>query len=144
MVEPAANELLRELLAAQGAGDDDRLAALVTDDFTYNEFGTQRLDRDKDEWLTIWREWRRVLPDVKGTVNSMFVGGDHAAADTVWDGTFEGTLESSLGDIPPTGRRVENWPVAFLVKARGGQLSEINLYFDLMTLLEQMEVKVKV
>ncbi len=144
MPEPAANDLLRELLAAQGAGDNDLLAALVTEDFVYNEFGTQRLDRDRDEWLKIWQEWRRVLPDVKGTIQSMFVGGDHAAAETIWSGTFEGTLESSVGAIAPTGRKVENWPIVFLVKAREGKLSQVNLYFDLMTLLEQMEVTVKV
>ncbi len=144
MPEPSANDLLRELLAAQGTGNNDLLAALVSEDFVYNEYGTQRLDQNKDEWLNIWQEWRRVLPDVKGTIESMFVGGDHAAAETTWSGTFEGVLESSVGSIPPTGRKVENWPIVFLVTARGGKLNKINLYFDLMTLLEQMEVTVKV
>ena len=46
-------DLLREQIDAYGAGDIDRLAATVTNDIIYDEFGTGRRVEGRHEWLNI-------------------------------------------------------------------------------------------
>ena len=130
--------LLQEQIDAQGAGDDNRLEATVTDDFVYNEFGTQRRVQGRQEWLNIWQEWRRVFPDVKGTIQNIIVSGNQVSAETTWDGTFQGDLASPGGTIPANGNRMEQFPVAFVATVEGGKLKEEHLYFDLQSLLQQL------
>ena len=80
--------LIREQIDAQGARDDNRLGATVTDDYVYNEFGTQRLVQGRQAWVEIWQGWRQAFPDVKGTVQNIFVSGNQALAETTWNGTL--------------------------------------------------------
>ena len=131
-------DLLREQIDAQGAGDDNRLGATVTDDLIYNELGTQRRVEGRQEFLNIWEEWRRVFPDVKGTIQNIIVSGNQVSAETTWDGTFQGDLASPGGTIPANGNRMEQFPVAFVATVEGGKLKEEHLYFDLQSLLQQL------
>jgi steroid delta-isomerase-like uncharacterized protein len=132
--------LIREQINAQGARNDadNRLGATVTNDYIYNEFCTQRRVQGREAWLGIWREWRRVFPDVKGTVQNVFVSGNKAVVETTWDGTCRGDLVTPGGTIPATGKRMERFPVAFVYTVERGKLKESNAYFDLMTLLQQI------
>ena len=131
-------DLLREQIDAQGAGDNDRLVATVTDDIIYNEFATGRRVEGRQEFLNIWEEWRRVFPDVKGTIQNIIVSGNQVSAETTWDGTFQGDLASPGGTIPANGNRMEQFPVAFVATVEGGKLKEEHLYFDLQSLLQQL------
>ncbi len=130
--------LLQEQLDAQGAGDNDRLVATVTDDIIYNEFATGRCVEGRQEFLNIWEEWRRVFPDVKGTIQNIIVSGNQVSAETTWDGTFQGDLASPGGTIPANGNRMEQFPVAIVATVEGGKLKEETLYFDLQSLLQQL------
>ena len=40
--------------------------------------------------------------------------------------------------MPATGRRLERFPVAFVYVVEGGQFKEVHLYFDLLSLLQQI------
>ena len=130
--------LLREQIDAYGAGDNDRLAATVTDDIIYNELGTGRRVEGRQEWLNIWEEWRRVFPDIKGTIQNIIVSGNHVSAETTWDGTFQGDLASPGGTIPANGNRMEQFHVAFFATVEEGKIKEESLYFDLQSLLQQL------
>jgi len=131
-------DLLREQIDAYGAGDIDRLAATVTDDIIYNELGTGRRVEGRHEWLNIWEEWRRVFPDIKGTIQSIIVSGNQVSAETTWDGNFQGDLASPGGTIPANGKRMEQFPVAFFATVEQGKIKEESLYFDLQSLLQQL------
>ena len=138
MADQDVIDLLREQLDAQGAGDDTRLGATVTDDFIYNEIGTQRRVEGRQEWLNIWEEWRLVFPDVKGNIQNIIVSGNQLSAEVTFDGTFQGDLASPGGTIPANGNRMEQFPVAFVATVEGGKLKEERLYFDLQSLLQQL------
>ena len=133
-------DLLREQIDAYGAGDIDRLAATVTDDIIYNELGTGRRVEGRQEWLNIWEEWRRVFPDIKGTIQSIIVSGNQVSAETTWDGTFQGDLASPGGTIPANGNRMEQFHVAFFATVEEGKIKEESLYFDLQSMLQQLGV----
>ncbi len=130
--------LIREQIDAQGAHDDNRLGATVTDDYIYNEIGTQRRVQGREAWLEICQGCGQAYPDVKGTVQNVFVSGNQAAAETTWDGTLQGDLAAPGGTISATGKRMQQWPVAFVYTVEGGKLKEANVYFDLATLLQQI------
>ena len=130
--------LIREQIDAQGARDDNRLGATVTDDYIYNEFGTQRRVQGREEWVEIWQGWRQAFPDVKGTVQNVFVSGNQAVAETTWDGTLQGDFAGPGGTISANGKRMQQLPVAFVYTVEGGKLKEANVYFDLTTLLQQI------
>ena len=130
--------LLREQIDAYGAGDNDRLVATVTDDIIYNELGTGRRVEGRQEWLNIWEEWRRVFPDIKGTIQNIIVSGNQVSAETTWDGTFQGDLASPGGTIPANGNRMEQFHVAFFVTVEEGKIKEESLYFDFQSLLQQL------
>jgi len=138
MTEQDTIKLAQEMLDAHNAHDNSRLGATVTDDFLYDEFGTQRSVRGRQAWLDIWQGWRQTFPDVKGAITNIFVSGNQALAETVWDGTFQGDLATPGGTIPATGRRMEQFPVAIVYVVEGEKFKEVNLYFDLMSLLQQI------
>jgi steroid delta-isomerase-like uncharacterized protein len=138
MTEQDTIKLAQEMLDAHNAHDNSRLGATVTDDFIYHEFGTQRSVRGRQAWLDIWQGWRQTFPDVKGAITNIFVSGNQALAETVWDGTFQGALTTPGGTIPATGRRMEQFPVAFVYVVEGEKFKEVHLYFDLMSFLQQV------
>ncbi len=138
MAEQDIINLIREQIDAQGAGDDNRFGATVTDDFIYNELGTQRRVQGRQEVIEIARAWRQIFPDVKGTVQNIFVSGNQAVAETTWDGTFQGNMVTPGGTIPATGRRMQDFPIAFVFTAEGDRLKEARVYFDMMSLLQQI------
>jgi len=110
----------------------------VTDDFRYHEFGTQRRVQGRQAWLDIWQGWRHTFPDVKGAITTIFVSGNQALAETVWEGTFQGDLATPGGTLPATGKRLEQFPVAFVYVVEGNKFQEVHLYFDLLSLLQQI------
>jgi steroid delta-isomerase-like uncharacterized protein len=138
MTEQDIIKLAQEMIDAHMAHDNGRLGATVTDDFIYHEFGTQRNVRGRQAWLDIWQGWRQTFPDVKGAITHIFVSGNQALAETVWEGTFQGALATPGGPLPATGKRLEQFPVAFVYVVEGEKFKEVHLYFDLMSLLQQI------
>jgi len=138
MTEQDIIKLAQEMIDAHMAHDNDRLGATVTDDFIYHEFGTQRSVRGRQAVLDIWQGWRQAFPDVKGAITTIFVSGNQALAETVWEGTFQGALITPGGTIPGTGKRLEQFPVAFVYTVEGDKFKEVHNYFDLISLLQQI------
>ncbi len=130
--------LIREQIDAQGAGDDNRLGATVTDDYVYNEFGSQRRVQGRQAWVELWQGWRQAFPDVKGTVQNVFVSGNQALAEVTWDGTLQGDFGGPGGTISANGKRMQELRVAFVYTAEGAKLKEVNVYFEIAGLIQQI------
>ncbi len=130
--------LIREQIDAQGARDDNRLGATVTDDYIYNEIGTQRRVQGREAWVEMWQGWRQAFPDVKGTVQNVFVSGNQAVAEITWDGTLRGDFVGPGGTISANGKHMQQFPTAFVYTAEGAKLKEVNVYFDIAALVQQI------
>ncbi len=130
--------LVREQIDAQNAQDDNRLGATVTDDYVYNEFGTQRRVQGRQAWVELWQGWRQAFPDVKGTIQNVFVSGNQAVAEVTWDGTLQGDFVGPGGTISANGKRMQDLRVAFVYTAEGAKLKEVNVYFDIAALIQQI------
>jgi steroid delta-isomerase-like uncharacterized protein len=129
-----------EGIEAWNAGDRDRLRASVTDDVTLHEAATgRRLAGEPDVTGNNWA-WKETFPDGQGEIGTVIEAGDRAVIEVVWRGTHSGPLRTPDGaTIPPTGRRIEV-PGCMVFRVRDGKVAAMSHYFDLMTLMTQLEV----
>jgi hypothetical protein len=59
------------------------MGATLADDVAYNELGTQRRIQGRQALINLQQEWRQVFPDVKGTLQNIFVSGNQALAEMI-------------------------------------------------------------
>ncbi len=64
--------------------------------------------------------------------------GNQAVAETTWDGTLQGDFAGPGGTISANGKRMQELRVAFVYTAEGAKLKEVNVYFDIAALIQQI------
>ena len=130
--------VVRENLDAFNAGDWDRMRETITPGSVYMEAATGRRVEGTDAIIEINEGWKAAFPDAQGTVNSEFACGDRAVMEVTWRGTHSGPLELPTGGaIPSSGRPIEV-PAVQVCRIEDGKLAEVNHYFDMLGLLEQI------
>jgi predicted ester cyclase len=77
------------------------------------------------------------LPDAKITSDHQVASGDEVVTEGRLIGTHTGTFRSPQREIPASGNRVE-LPYVSLKWIRDGKLAVEHLYFDQLTLLQQI------
>ena len=135
MADQDIMKLEKEWLHAQSTGDYTRMEATLADDVIYHEIGTQRRIQGRQALINLQQEWRQTIPDVKGTIQNIFVSGNQALAEMTWEGTFRGDMATPRGTIPAKGRRMDQLFTAFVYSVEGGKIKEIRHYFDIVSLL---------
>ena len=134
--------IAREQVDAFNTGDWERLQAGLAADARYHEFATQREVEGPEKIVELFKGWKTAFPDAAGTVTSAVGSGNMAALEVTWKGTHTGPLETAEGTIPASGKRQET-PAAIVFTFEGGKIKEDRQYFDLMTLLKQIDAQPK-
>ena len=135
----SAEDLARENIESYNAGDFDRLRSLLADDFYEEELGTQRRIDGADARVAAAQAWKRAFPDERGTITGMTTGGNTVAIEVTWEGTQSGPIATPDGqELPPSNKRVTLKAVE-VIDVEDGKLKALRHYFDLMTLLQQIE-----
>jgi steroid delta-isomerase-like uncharacterized protein len=130
--------VVRENLEAFNAGDWDRMRETITPGSVYVESATGRRVEGADAIIEVNEGWKAAFPDAQGTVDAEFACGDRAVMEVTWRGTHDGPLGLPTGGaIPPSGRKIEV-PAAQVCRIEDGRLAEVNHYFDMLSLLEQI------
>ena len=111
--------LAKEGIEAFNAGDWERFKAPLSSDAVYEELATQRKVQGPDQIVEASTGWKVVL-------------------EITWQGTQTGDLVSPMGTIPASHKRVTPQAVQ-LVRFKGDEVAETRHFFDLMTLLEQID-----
>jgi steroid delta-isomerase-like uncharacterized protein len=96
------------------------------------ELGPEGGRRSIQRWLT-------AFPDMKLEVVNVIGGEDAAAVEIKFTGTNTGPLASPLGELPATGKRVEEQGCVVFKFQRGKVISERD-YFDYATLAAQLGI----
>ncbi len=117
----------------------DKVKTLVTPNFVYDEVATRRRVEGVDKCIEIWKGWAQAFPDSQGTFSSAFVSGDTVVLELVWQGTHKGDLQTPVGTIPATGKRIEI-RACTLFEISGDRATMQRHYFDMATLMEQLGV----
>lgn len=83
--------------------------------------------------------WRTAFPDFAETVDEVYMDGDRVITVSTMTGTHDGVLQSRLGPIAPTGRRV-SWSRIAVRRLDGGRFADGFFEEDEVGLLEQLGV----
>jgi steroid delta-isomerase-like uncharacterized protein len=77
------------------------------------------------------------FPDAKHTITNLFQDGDKMALEGIMKATHTGPLAAPTGEVPPTGRAFTA-PFSAIFRLRDGRVSEVNVYFDQLSMLAQL------
>jgi steroid delta-isomerase-like uncharacterized protein len=141
--------LVRRWAAAVNAHDVDRIAdvfgseALILDlpqlplRTETGEKGQHQLGkfvRGSDRVARYYGEWFAAIPDFQVIPTGLIAAGDQAAVEF----TLQGTHTGPFLDVPARGNRIGLRAVAML-QLMQGKIHEQRLYYDLATLMRQMD-----
>lgn len=127
-------KLMEECVAAWSAHDMARVAALFTDDCTYEDVATGEVNRGHEELIQFGEGIFAAAPDVTYRIESAIAVGDRGFAEWVMAGTHTGELS---GFPPPNGGRFRVRG-ASAYQVRDDRLSRCSDYWDVATFLRQV------
>jgi steroid delta-isomerase-like uncharacterized protein len=81
--------------------------------------------------------WADGFPDGTITVDRVIESGDHVVVEYTGRGTHAGTLVTSMGDIPATGRSL-TLQFCDVIEFRNGKLQNQMTYFDSGSMMAQL------
>jgi predicted ester cyclase len=81
--------------------------------------------------------WLKGFPDAKITVRNQVVDGSWLVQEFTLQGTHTAPLNTPMGLIPPTGKRVDSRGVS-VGRYENGQIIEVRLYFDQNEVMSQL------
>ncbi len=84
-------------------------------------------------------KWRSAFPDGKCEVTNQVVSENYIVTEFNGVGTNDGNLDTPMGTLPPTGRKV-NIPFVEIMKIKNGKIEDYKLYFDIATMMQQLGI----
>ena len=115
-------ETVRRFHESWDMRDPERGAAVIAEDCDFD-----------------YHRWREAFPDGLCKVENVIVSqcGEWATVEFRNTGTHTGTLRSSLGDFPPTGKRAEV-RYCSVMRVKDGMVVEGRDYYDSATIARQL------
>lgn len=83
--------------------------------------------------------WSTAFPDSTIETVNLFATDDQAITEFVGHGTNTGPLQSPMGEITPTGRKM-NMPFCQVFHMSSGKIDSIHTYYDAMSLMQQLGI----
>ena len=81
--------------------------------------------------------WANAFPDGAITIDRLVASGDHVVVEFTGRGTHTGTLVTSMGEIPATGRSV-TLQLCDVAEFKDGKVQSQRTYFDTGSLMTQL------
>ena len=81
--------------------------------------------------------WADGFPDGSVSIDRVIESGDHVVVEFTGRGTHTGTLATSMGEIPATGRSV-TLQLCDVMEFRNGKIQSQRTYFDTGSLVAQL------
>jgi predicted ester cyclase len=117
--------------------DFDAMIAMGGGTVDYTDVALGQRITDPVDFRAAMQGWVDGFSDLRGTVTSAARDGDLLAYEVRFDGTHDGTLESQVGALPASGRRVST-RTAFFARFDGDRVAEVRNYGDTLSLLSQI------
>jgi steroid delta-isomerase-like uncharacterized protein len=131
-----AKDTAAKFVQAFNAHDESAIRALHAPNIKFEAPGGIRLE-GSDAVTGYTNMWLKGFPDAKITVRSQVVDGPWVVQEFTLQGTHTAPLNTPMGLIPPTGKRVENRAVS-VGRYENGQIVEARLYFDQNEVMSQL------
>lgn len=129
--------LARRLYEAWNERNFDELAAAAAPDGTITIVGPGDTFRGPEGSRQFGEMWAGGFPDGAVTVDRVIASGDHVIVEYTGRGTHTGTLATSMGDIPATGRSM-TLELCDVVEFKDGKVQSQRTYFDTGSMMAQL------
>jgi steroid delta-isomerase-like uncharacterized protein len=112
------------------------LAAFAADS-TCTDVPSRRTLPGSDGYKQLLLFFAEAFPESSVELTNIFAAEDQVALEFTGRGTNTGTLHLPTGDVPATGRSSE-MQFSEVVQIRDGKIVNLHIYYDTMTLLQNL------
>jgi steroid delta-isomerase-like uncharacterized protein len=131
--------LARRLYEGWNERKFDELADAIAPDGKIVVVGTGDVFEGPDGSRQYNRSWADGFPDGKVTIDNIFASGDCVVVEFTGRGTHTGTLATSMGQIPATGRSL-TLKLCDVVEFKDGKVATQRTYFDSGSMMAQLGI----
>ena len=130
-------DLARRLHEAWNERNFDEMAEATAPDATITIVGSGDTFEGTDGSRAYNTMWADGFPDGKVTVDRVIESGDYVVVEFTGRGTHTGTLVTSMGDIPATGRTL-TLQLCDVIEFEDGKIRRQRSYFDTGSMMAQL------
>jgi steroid delta-isomerase-like uncharacterized protein len=130
-------DLARRLYEAWNERNFDEIAEGTASDATITLVGSGDTFEGPEGSREYNRMWADGFPDGKVTIDRVIASGDHVVVEFTGRGTHTGTLVTSMGDIPATGRSL-TLQLCDVMEFKDGKVQSQRSYFDTGSMMAQL------
>ena len=130
-------QLARRVHEAWNERNFDEIAEATAPDAMLTIVGTGDTFEGPEGTYAYNKMWADGFPDGSVTVDRVIESGDHVVVEFTGRGTHTGTLATSMGEIPATGRSV-TLQLCDVMELRNGKIQRQRTYFDTGSLVAQL------
>lgn len=131
--------LARELYEAWNKRDWQAVMDAVAPDGTITVVGTGETFEGPEGVQRYNTMWADGFPDGRITVDHVYSAGDCVVVEFTGRGTHSGTLTTSMGSIPATGRSV-TLQLCDVLEFSDGKVKDQRTYFDTGSMMAQLGI----
>lgn len=118
--------------------DPERGVAVIAADCRFEDVARDEAQIGPDGYRHDYHRWRAAFPDGEVKIVNVITGSDGwAVVEFLNRGTQTGPLQSSLGDFPASGRRMEV-RYCSVMRVRDGKVVEGRDYYDSASIARQL------
>jgi steroid delta-isomerase-like uncharacterized protein len=132
-------DLARRLHEAWNERNFDELAEAVAPDATITLVGSGDTFEGPEGSRAYNTMWADGFPDGKVTVDRVIASGDDVVVEFTGRGTHTGTLVTSMGEIPATGRSL-TLQLCDVMEFKDGKVRSQRTYFDSGSMMAQLGI----
>lgn len=133
----SAQDHVNRMYEALNAHDSEALAKFYSEDCEVVAPPGEM--RGADAVVQIAQTYWNAFSDLRWTVTSQCASGDTVVSEQIAEGTNDGTLVTSQGEIPPTGKRVAT-RLCEVSRVRDGAIVSLHLYWDSLGVMQALGV----
>jgi len=130
--------LLKDTYDGFNKGDMERMRTSMTDSTTMFVVAMNQTLRGPNAILNYFKGYKQAF-DATIETERQTACGDLVLSEFVGRGTHKGVFSTPMGDIAPTGKKIEV-PVCHIVQIQNGKITDIHEYFDTATLMSQLGI----
>lgn len=131
-----AKDTAVKFVAAFNAHDEKALLSLHAPDVRFEAPSGVHFNSTTDATEHAMR-WLKAFPNGKMTVRHEIVSGPWIVQEITMEGTHSGPLDSPMGTVPPTHKKVVSKGVQ-LLRIENGKVAEAHVYYDQFDYMSQL------
>lgn len=130
-------EIARKIYEMWNERDFDGIGEVTAPDATLTVVGSGERFEGLEGSRKYNEMWAGGFPDGRVTVDRVIGSGDHVVVEFTGRGTHTGTLATSMGDIPATGRSM-TLQLCDVLEFKNGKVQSQRSYFDTGSMMAQL------